>query len=210
MVPPRTVVGDCYKVTKRTLDLVFAVTAAIMLLPLMLAIALAIKLTSPGPVLFRQVRAGRGDTTFKLYKFRTMREAACDPSGVEQTKAGDPRLTTIGGWLRRTSLDELPQLLNIIKGDMSFVGPRPHVPGQLAAGMPYSRLVPYYELRHTIRPGLTGWAQANGFRGPTHEATAARERIDHDLAYVQHCSLWLDFRIVALTARYEFLSGNGS
>lgn len=182
----------------------------LVLAPLLLVVAISIKMTSRGPVLFLQERAGRGRTTFRLYKFRTMRIGVCDYSGIAQTRAQDERVTPIGKWLRRSSVDELPQLFNILRGDMSFVGPRPHVAGQLAAGKPYEELVAYYEQRRSVRPGLTGWAQANGLRGPTDDPVKARERVEHDIAYIQNASLMLDLRIILLTARDEFISGGGS
>ena len=210
ITPPRTFSRDCYAVVKRALDIVMAVAAVVALSPLLLAISLMTKVTSPGPVLFRQARSGRADTVFELYKFRTMRQEACDHSGVAQTTVADERVTKLGRWLRRSSLDELPQLFNILRGDMSFVGPRPHVAGQLAAGRPYRELVAYYEQRRSVRPGLTGWAQANGLRGPTDDATRARQRVEHDMAYIQNASLLLDLRIIFVTARDEFISGGGS
>jgi lipopolysaccharide/colanic/teichoic acid biosynthesis glycosyltransferase len=118
-------------------------------------------------------------------------------------------VTPVGRFLRRTSLDELPQLVNVIVGDMSLVGPRPHVEGMLAAGVDYAELVPYYNLRHVMRPGLSGWAQANGLRGPTDSAEAARARIDHDVAYIQNFSIWLDLKIIWLTLVKEFVTGSG-
>jgi lipopolysaccharide/colanic/teichoic acid biosynthesis glycosyltransferase len=210
IVPARTFASDCYSVVKRAVDIIMAVGALVALSPLLLGIALATKVTSSGPVLFRQMRSGRAGSVFQLYKFRTMRVEACDHSGVAQTTVDDERVTPLGRWLRRSSLDELPQLFNILLGDMSFVGPRPHVAGQLAAGRPYREMVAYYELRRSVRPGLTGWAQANGLRGPTDDATRARERIEHDMAYIQNASLLLDLRIILLTARDEFISGGGS
>jgi lipopolysaccharide/colanic/teichoic acid biosynthesis glycosyltransferase len=210
LVPPHTFSRSCYAAAKRVADIAMAVAAVIALFPLLILIALLIKLTSPGPVLFRQVRSGRANTVFELYKFRTMRHDVCDHSGVAQTVVADQRVTKLGCWLRRSSLDELPQLFNILRGDMSVVGPRPHVAGQLAAGKPYRELVEYYELRRSVRPGLTGWAQANGLRGPTEDVTRARERVEHDMAYIQNASLLLDFRIILLTARDEFISGGGS
>lgn len=210
IVASPTYSDDCYAVLKRAMDIVMAIAAIVVLTPLLLGVALAIRLTSPGPVLFRQVRAGRDDTLFQLYKFRTMRQEVCDHSGVAQTVLDDERVTPIGRWLRCSSLDELPQLFNILRGDMSFVGPRPHVAGQLAGGRPYRALVVYYDMRRSVRPGLTGWAQANGLRGPTEDPTKARERVEHDMAYIQNASLVLDLRIIFLTARDEFISGGGS
>ena len=208
--PPQTFQRRFYLLAKRPFDVALAVIAVAILAPLMLAIVIVIRMTSRGPVLFRQERRGIAGTTFELLKFRTMRIEDCDESGVVQTIAGDPRLTPFGAWLRRTSLDEIPQLFNILRGEMSFCGPRPHPLGMLAAGRPYGDIVSYYELRHSVTPGLTGWAQANGLRGPTLDAGLAKARVDHDLAYIQNASLWLDLKIILMTARQEFLSGNGS
>lgn len=190
------------------LDLPVSLLALLGLAPLLL-VALAIRLTSRGPVLFRQRRIGRNGMAFDLFKFRSMRADAGDPSGVRQTARGDPRVTPVGRLLRATSIDELPQLWNIVRGHMSVIGPRPMVEGQLADGAEYSRLVPYYGYRHLVRPGLSGWAQVNGLRGPTTDATVARRRIDHDCAYVQNVSLLLDLRIIVQTIRREFLTGSG-
>jgi polysaccharide biosynthesis protein PslA len=181
----------------------------LVLAPGMLAIALAIKMTSPGPVLFRQQRYGLGSQTFEILKFRTMYVHAGDLSGTQQTCKDDPRVTPIGRLLRRSSLDELPQLWNVLKGDMSLVGPRPHVPRMLAGGLLYEQLVPYYFERHRVRPGITGLAQVNGLRGGTEDPIVGRARIDQDLAYIEHWSLALDARILWQTFRTEFITGNG-
>jgi lipopolysaccharide/colanic/teichoic acid biosynthesis glycosyltransferase len=183
--------------------------ALVALSPLLIVVALIIKLADGGPILFRQSRVGLGGKPFDILKFRSMRVDGCDFSGAKQTKAGDDRLTRVGSFLRRTSIDELPQLLNIVIGDMSLVGPRPHVQGQLAAHRPYIELVPYYDSRYLMRPGLTGWAQCNGLRGPTDDAHLARARIEHDIAYIQNFSLFLDVRIVLRTLVHEFLTGSG-
>jgi lipopolysaccharide/colanic/teichoic acid biosynthesis glycosyltransferase len=179
------------------------------LAPLLIVIAIVIKITSPGPVLFHQYRYGYRNRFFKIYKFRSMRVSAGDAAGVKQTVQGDSRVTPIGRILRKTSLDEIPQLLNVIKGDMSLVGPRPHVPGMLAADLPYEDLVPYYFQRHTARPGITGLAQVNGCRGSTVESNRAISRIDYDLDYIEKWSLGLDIMIIVRTIRREFLSGSG-
>jgi lipopolysaccharide/colanic/teichoic acid biosynthesis glycosyltransferase len=144
-----------------------------------------------------------------MLKFRSMRVDAGDYSGVKQTVADDERVTPIGRFLRATSLDELPQLWNILVGDMAVIGPRPMVPGQLAAGVHYEQVVPYYGYRHMVKPGLSGWAQANGLRGPTTDLVSAKDRIDHDCAYVQNFSLALDIRIIVQTLAREFLTGSG-
>jgi lipopolysaccharide/colanic/teichoic acid biosynthesis glycosyltransferase len=132
-----------------------------------------------------------------------------DRSGVTQTIGNDPRVTLLGRLLRRTSIDELPQLINVVLGDMSLVGPRPHVPGMKAASVAYEDLVPYYFQRHTIRPGITGLAQVSGCRGSTAHADAAVSRVDYDLQYIEQWSLWLDVKIIWRTVRHEFFSGTG-
>ncbi|GGA36390.1 sugar transferase [Pelagibacterium lentulum] len=194
---------------KRVLDVVFSLLALIFFAPFLICVALAIKISSPGPVLFRQEREGIYGSTFDIYKFRTMHCNECDPSGIKQTESNDSRVTALGLRLRKTNIDELPQLINVLKGDMSLVGPRPHAVGMLAAGRPYGELVPYYRQRLIVKPGLTGWAQANGLRGPTVNAELAVARIDHDLAYINNYSIWLDIKIILLTLRYEVFSGTG-
>lgn len=195
---------------KKIFDLTFAVSALLVLAPLLVIIATVIKLTDRGPVFFRQARVGKGGKTFRIYKFRSMYSDECDHSGVAQTVKGDQRIMPIGHFIRRTSIDELPQLLNVLKGDMSVVGPRPHVEGQKAGGRPYADVVPYYDQRNLMLPGLTGWAQANGFRGPTVDVRLAQARVDHDIAYIQNFSILLDLKIVARTALREFITGSGT
>jgi polysaccharide biosynthesis protein PslA len=194
---------------KRVVDIVLAFAALVALMPLLVATAIAVKLTSPGPVFFRQKRPGFGGRPFSMLKFRTMYVDAGDSSGIQQTMANDSRVTPLGRFLRAKSIDELPQLINVLVGDMSIIGPRPHVEGMLAGGLPYEELVPYYRLRYEMRPGLSGWAQANGLRGPTTDASIAKARIDHDLAYIQNFSLLLDLEIIVLTIRREFFTGTG-
>lgn len=194
---------------KRTLDVVLAALALVVLFPLLMIVSACIVATSRGPVLFEQYREGLGGKLFKIYKFRSMSVEAGDPTGVAQTKKSDPRVTPVGNFIRRTSIDELPQLLNVLRGDMSLVGPRPHVPGMLAGGMSYKALVPYYDQRLAVRPGLTGWAQANRFRGLTVDAAAAIARVEHDIAYVQNFSILLDLKIIGRTIVNEFVTGSG-
>lgn len=194
---------------KRLFDIVFAAMSLLALSPLLLGLAIAIRLSSPGPVLFRQWREGRDGVPFQILKFRTMHHGLADPSGLQQVEPDDPRVTRLGAFMRRKSLDELPQLINVLRGDMSVVGPRPHAVGMHVAGVPYKTIVPYYPLRHAVRPGITGWAQANGLRGPALDPRSARARIDHDLAYIQNQSVLLDLRVIALTVRREFLTGSG-
>jgi len=193
---------------KRVFDVTAASAGLLFFAPLWIAIAIAIKVTSPGPVLFHQYRYGYRNRSFKIYKFRSMRNDACD-AGTKQAVQGDSRVTRVGKILRMTSLDEIPQLINVVKGDMSLVGPRPHVPGMLAADVPYEDLVPYYFQRHTTRPGITGLAQVSGCRGSTVEPALAIARIDYDLDYIEKWSLRMDIVIIARTIRREFLSGSG-
>lgn len=194
---------------KRFFDVVLSGSAIIALVPLFALVALAIVLESKGPVLFVQHREGKGGKLFKALKFRSMRQDDCDLSGVRQTIVGDSRITKVGSFLRRTSIDELPQLFNVLRGDMSLVGPRPHVKGMLAGGQEYRILVPYYDLRLLVAPGLTGWAQANGLRGPTTDAELARKRVDYDLTYIEQFSLWLDLKIILMTLKRELGGGSG-
>lgn len=193
---------------KRAFDIIASIIALICLLPLMLAIAIAVKFSGRGPVLFVQEREGLNGQLFRIFKFRTLYDDCRDPTGLSQPTDNDHRITQLGQAMRRTGLDELPQLLNVLVGDMSLVGPRPHVPAMQAGGMTYRSLVPDYDRRLTMRPGLTGWAQANGLRGPTHDAEMARDRIGHDLAYIENFSFWFDIRIIVLTLRHELLGGS--
>lgn len=195
---------------KRGFDIVLSLVALFVLAPLLVFVALAIRATSDGPILFRQVREGYRGRPFEAYKFRTMWVDAGDNTGISQTVMGDKRVTPLGRLLRKSSIDELPQLFNVLFGDMSLVGPRPHVPGMLAGARKYKDLVPYYDARLEMKPGITGWAQANGLRGPTDDAVKAKARIDYDVAYVQNFSLMLDVKIIAMTVKSEFLNGSGS
>lgn len=194
---------------KRLFDLVAAGVALVALMPLFAVVSVLIALSSRGPILFKQQREGLNGAMFAALKFRSMRVEDGDPTGVAQTMKDDPRVTAIGKFIRRTSIDELPQLLNVLRGDMSLVGPRPHVVNMRAGGVAYRILVPYYQERLGMRPGITGWAQANGLRGPTVEAAAAIARVDHDIAYMQNFSLWLDIRIIIKTIGREFVTGSG-
>jgi putative colanic acid biosynthesis UDP-glucose lipid carrier transferase len=184
-------------VIKTIEDYVLGVLALIVFTPVMLAIALAIKLQGKGPVLFAQKRHGFNNAVFKVYKFRTMTVAE-DGDVVIQVKPGDARITPLGAFLRRYSLDELPQLFNVIKGEMSMVGPRPHA---LAHNHQYARTIENYSGRHKVKPGITGWAQVNGFRGETSETERMADRVRFDLAYVDNWSLWFDVKILILTVK---------
>jgi len=193
----------------RALDIVGSAIGLLLLAPLLLSIAVAIRITSPGPALFRQKRYGMGGALFHVLKFRTMNVAQGDPSGRSQTRQHDPRVTRFGRFLRRTSFDELPQLINVLKGDMSLVGPRPHVPGMLADGVPYEEFDPRYMTRHAVPPGITGLAQVKGFRGETDTEYRARMRLEYDLAYISKRSFWLNVKIIVATIRVEFVGGSG-
>jgi lipopolysaccharide/colanic/teichoic acid biosynthesis glycosyltransferase len=193
---------------KRAIDIAGAGFGLLLFAPLLIGIAIAIKLTSRGPVFFRQKRYGYHNRRFWIFKFRTMYVHLGDQRGTRQTTAGDPRITPLGRILRKSSLDELPQLINVLKGDMSLVGPRPHVPGMLAGGMLYEELTPYYFQRHNMRPGITGLAQVSGYRGSTAVALSGIERLDYDLRYIETWSLALDLKVIVRTALREFLSGS--
>jgi len=182
---------------KRAIDLVMGVAGLLMLLPVMLAIALAVRLSSPGPVLFRQRRYGLDGEEIVVYKFRSMTTAA-ENHAVTQATRQDARVTAVGRLLRRTSLDELPQLLNVLEGNMSIVGPRPHA---VAHNEQYRRLIGGYMIRHKVRPGITGWAQVNGWRGETDTLDKMRRRVEHDLDYLRNWSVWLDLKIILRTVR---------
>ncbi len=201
--------GHAHYFIKRLTDIVLSATALLVLLPFLLTVAALIRLDSPGPVLFTQQRWGKGCRKIRVYKFRSMRTDLCDVTGVNQTVAGDPRITKIGAIIRRTNIDELPQLMNVLKGDMSLVGPRCHAIGMLAAGMPYEELVPEYHRRHVMRPGMTGLAQMRGLRGPTDRPGKARARIACDLHYVENFNYWLDLRIIVGTVVSELKGGKG-
>lgn len=180
---------------KRCFDLVLATSALVMLLPLMLVTALLIKLDSRGNVFFLQKRNGFNDQTFDIFKFRTM-QVVEDRDEVRQATRDDPRVTRLGRLLRKSSIDELPQLLNVISGDMSLVGPRPHATSHNSE---YEKLIANYAFRHHVKPGLTGWAQVNGFRGETRKVEQMQRRVEHDLWYINNWSPWLDLKIVLRT-----------
>jgi len=168
-------------------------------LPLMLVIAALIKLDSSGPVFFRQKRFGFNNQLIEVFKFRTMYREQQDDDAQTLTKRNDPRVTRVGSFLRRTSLDELPQLINVLKGDMSIVGPRPHAIKASAAGKLYEEVVAEYAVRHKVKPGITGWAQANGWRGETDTVEKIATRVKYDIYYIENWSLILDLVIVFRT-----------
>jgi polysaccharide biosynthesis protein PslA len=176
--------------------------------PPMLLIALAIKLDSPGPVFFVQERFGFNNRPIRVLKFRTMYVDQGDATGALQTVRGDKRVTRLGWWLRSFSLDELPQFINVLRGDMSLIGPRAHAIRMKAAGRLYHEAVGEYFMRHRVKPGLTGWAQIHGLRGETDTLDKAERRLAHDLWYIDHWSLWLDLVILLKSAKVVFVRGN--
>ncbi|MBA4347349.1 MAG: undecaprenyl-phosphate glucose phosphotransferase [Clostridiales bacterium] len=176
---------------KRLFDIVSSIALIILACPLMLFAAIGTKLSSPGPIIFKQTRVGKNKRPFQMYKFRSMRVNASESTGW--TKNDDPRKTRFGSLMRKTSIDELPQFFNVLKGDMSLIGPRPEVPHYVEQ---FQETVPLYMLKHLVRPGITGWAQVNGYRGDT----SIEERVKHDIWYIEHWSLWLDIRICLRTA----------
>lgn len=189
------------RVQKRLFDIVCSATALVMLSPLMIVVAILIKLESGGPVFFRQVRAGEGSRQFAIFKFRSMRDEASDHQGAQSTQRSDPRITRVGRFIRRTSIDELPQLFNVLRGEMSMVGPRPHALGSLAGENLFWEVTQAYWIRHALKPGITGLAQIRGFRGATDTAEALQSRVRADLEYVSNWSLSLDILILLRTLR---------
>lgn len=176
---------------KRTFDVLASLVLIVLTSPIMLFAVIGTLLSSPGPIIFKQDRVGKNKKLFKMYKFRSMRVNALERTGW--TKNDDPRKTRFGSLMRKTSIDELPQFFNVLKGDMSLIGPRPEIPHFVEQ---FQETVPLYMLKHLVRPGITGWAQVNGYRGDT----SIEERVKHDIWYIEHWSFWLDLRIVIRTA----------
>ncbi|EGS2093411.1 exopolysaccharide biosynthesis polyprenyl glycosylphosphotransferase, partial [Escherichia coli] len=170
--------------------------------PILILIALSVKLTSKGPVIFRQIRYGMDGKPIKVYKFRSMNVMENDEN-VKQATKNDTRVTKVGAFLRKTSLDELPQFFNVITGQMSIVGPRPHA---VAHNELYRDLIEGYMLRHKVKPGITGWAQINGWRGETDTLDKMKMRVEYDLAYIREWSIWLDIKIIFLTVFKGFVN----
>ena len=189
---------------KRTFDLIVAGALLVLLsLPLLL-VAIAVKLNSRGPIIFRQRRKGFSGREFTIYKFRTMTVLE-NGATIHQARPNDERVTSLGSFLRATSIDELPQLVNVLRGEMSLVGPRPHA---VAHDDEYSKLIANYAFRHHVKPGITGWAQTSGFRGQTERLELMERRIDLDLWYINNWSIWLDFWILIRTSVKLFRSPN--
>ena len=202
----RRALTDIDTAIKGLMDRVAGVTLLMVLSPLLAMTAVLIKLDSHGPVLFRQPRIGYNNAVFMMYKFRSMYDHAADRVALRQTTRNDPRVTRVGRIIRRLSIDELPQLLNVIRGEMSIVGPRPHAPGTNIEGLLLEHVAAGYPLRHRVLPGITGWAQINGSRGMLSSPDQIRQRVKLDLEYIDRWSLLLDLKIIWLTAMREIWS----
>ncbi len=188
------------RLMKRAFDIVFATLALLLVWPVMLLAALSIRLETGGPVFFRQKRHGYNDRVIDVLKFRSMFVEAADPTARRIVTRGDPRVTPVGRFLRRTSIDELPQLFNVLRGDLSLVGPRPHAVDALSSQQErFTSIVEGYSARHRLPPGITGWAQIHGLRGEVDLPAKLRDRFEHDLYYIENWSLWLDLRILLRT-----------
>ena len=186
-------------VVKRAEDLIFTSIILILCAPIMALVALAVKLDSPGPIFFRQPREGFNNKTFRVYKFRSMTDDKCETDGIQQATRGDKRVTRMGRIIRATSLDELPQLFNVMQGDMSLVGPRPHAPSTRAGGRLFNEVVQTYAARHKVKPGITGWAQVCGWRGETDTEEKLVKRLEYDLHYIENWSVPFDIYILVRT-----------
>jgi exopolysaccharide biosynthesis polyprenyl glycosylphosphotransferase len=187
-------------VIKFVFDKIVGSLALIALSPVLILTALAIRLETPGPVLFKQKRYGFNNELIEVYKFRSMYADRLDATASKLVTRDDPRVTRVGRFIRKTSIDELPQLFNVVfKGDLSLVGPRPHAVQAKAADLQYDEVVDGYFARHRVKPGMTGWAQINGWRGETDTQEKIQQRVEHDLYYIENWSILFDLRILALT-----------
>jgi Undecaprenyl-phosphate glucose phosphotransferase len=191
--------ADWDVIVKSAFDWVVALAALVALSPVMLAVALAVKLTSRGPILFKQKRYGFNNELIEVFKFRSMYVDQGDAAAAKLVSKDDPRVTPVGRVIRKTSLDELPQLFNVLKGDLSLVGPRPHALQAKAANTLYDQVVDGYFARHKVKPGITGWAQINGWRGETDTSEKIERRVEHDLYYIENWSILLDLKILVKT-----------
>jgi Undecaprenyl-phosphate glucose phosphotransferase len=191
--------GDWGPIVKNAADIIIASLAFVFLSPVFAIVALAVKLDSKGPILFKQKRYGFNNEMIEVYKFRSMYADKADADARKLVTKGDPRVTRVGNFIRKTSLDELPQLFNVLRGELSLVGPRPHATQASAAGSLYEKVVDGYFARHKVKPGMTGWAQINGWRGETDTAEKIERRVEHDLYYIENWSLTFDLYILART-----------
>lgn len=189
---------------KRLEDIVVSSIILTLISPLLLAVSIGVKLSSPGPIIFKQYRYGIDGKKIKVWKFRSMK-VMDNGNVVKQATKNDPRVTKFGSFIRRTSLDELPQFINVLQGRMSIVGPRPHA---IAHNEEYRKIVNKYMLRHKVKPGITGWAQINGYRGETDTLYKMEKRVEYDLTYIRNWSLWLDIKIIFLTVFKGFAGKN--
>jgi exopolysaccharide biosynthesis polyprenyl glycosylphosphotransferase len=201
-------IGGWRAFIKRAEDIVLSAAILAFISPVMLTIAAAIKITSTGPVFFRQRRLGYNNRVIEVLKFRSMYTHLADADAVHQALRGDKRVTRLGAWLRRTSMDELPQLLNVLTGDMSLVGPRPHALATTAGGLALEEAVPVYSSRLRVKPGITGWAQINGYRGALDSVEKIVHRVNHDLYYIENWSLTFDLKILWRTLCLVFADDN--
>ena len=201
-------IADWDVVVKAVFDRCVGLLMLLALSPLMIGVALAVRLTSRGPVLFRQKRHGFNNELIEVFKFRSMYVDQCDAGAARMVTRGDPRVTPVGRFIRKTSLDELPQLFNVLKGDLSLVGPRPHALQAKAANTLYDQVVDGYFARHKVKPGITGWAQVNGWRGETDTSEKLQRRVEHDLFYIENWSVILDMQILLTTPFALFKTEN--
>ena len=192
-------IADWDSVAKRVFDVTFSIIALVLLWPVMLGAALAVKLTSAGPIIFKQKRHGFNNEIIEVYKFRSMYTNMLDPTARAAVTKGDPRVTPVGRFIRKSSIDELPQIFNVLKGELSLVGPRPHAIQAQSHDRKYVDVVESYFARHRVKPGVTGWAQINGWRGEIDHDDKIRFRTEFDLYYIENWSLWLDLKILFLT-----------
>lgn len=192
-------IADWDSVAKRSFDIFFSIVALVLLWPVMLAAAIAVKLSSPGPIIFKQKRHGFNNEVIEVYKFRSMYTHMSDPTARNAVTKGDPRVTPVGRFLRKSSIDELPQIFNVLKGELSLVGPRPHAVAGQTQNRTYSDVVEGYFARHRVKPGVTGWAQINGWRGEIDNDEKIRFRTAFDLYYIENWSLLFDLKILFLT-----------
>jgi exopolysaccharide biosynthesis polyprenyl glycosylphosphotransferase len=191
--------GEWGALLKSVEDKAIAALALILLSPVMAAVAVAVRLESKGPILFKQKRYGFNNELIEVYKFRSMYHNLSDADAAKLVSKGDPRVTRVGRIIRKTSLDELPQLFNVLKGELSLVGPRPHATKAKAADQLYYDVVDGYFARHKVKPGITGWAQINGWRGETDTTEKLQRRVEHDLYYIENWSLAFDLSILIKT-----------
>jgi len=192
------------KLIKRAEDILFSLLILLFISPVLLWIAIKIRLDSPGPIIFKQKRYGLNGKEINVYKFRSMTSLDNGPT-IKQAQKDDPRITSFGKFIRKTSLDELPQFINVLQGKMSIVGPRPHA---VAHNEEFRKLVPKYMQRHIVKPGITGWAQINGWRGETDTLEKMEKRIAFDLYYINNWSLWMDIKIILITPFKGFVNKN--